>query len=500
MQTNFLRTILLTAFLLVNVLLRAQSCQECRFSSYVFDSIEISTVQFGEGVNADGNLQQLYMDVYEPYGDTMALRPVVFFAFGGGFVQGSRDEGYVVRACERFARAGYVACAIDYRIGFDPLGLFPVPSDELARVFFRAMQDMRGAVQWGRAHADMMGNTYRMDTNRMVIGGASAGGITACMVAYCDKVTEFEDMADTSAISSLGGFNSSSGLYPGYSWETEGVFNIAGAIVEIDWIEAGDQPIFSAHGDQDQVVPYQGGNFGIGPVTLGLEGSANIHQAALNIGVCSHLYTMEGEGHPSGGESEAFYDEIFNRAMPMAWGALQGYDLCCALEVEVIEDTISIMPGPSYTAYVSNGTNPSVQWCDLYCASSGTGPQFSYYPDSVPTALFALVTDGGCMATDFLNISTLVSQPEPAPEQGRLEMFPTPVKSSLFLRWEQNGKIEPEMIRLFDTRGRLLNQWRWNKGEVQDLDMTRYDSGVYYIEVEGYGKAYREKILLVTDN
>ena len=124
------------------------------------------------------------MDIYAPYGDTLTKRPLIIFAFGGGFIQGSRDEDYVKRTCRRFAQAGYVAAAIDYRIGFSIPGLFPNPTEELMRVFFRAMQDMRGATQWFRANADLAGNAYRIDPDMVLIGGASAGAITALMVAY----------------------------------------------------------------------------------------------------------------------------------------------------------------------------------------------------------------------------------------------------------------------------------------------------------------------------
>ncbi len=506
MQLNTIQTILLAAFILANTFLQAQSCPECRFTAYVFDSVEVSTVKFGEGTNADGDLQELFMDIYEPYGDTMSARPVVFFAFGGGFLQGSRDEGYVVRACERFARAGYVAMAIDYRIGFDPLGLFPIPTEELMRVFFRSMQDMRGSVQWARAHADVMGNTLRLDTTQMIIGGASAGGIAACMTAYCDKSIEFGEMGDTNAIAGLGGFYSTSGMYPNYSWDVNGVFNIAGALVNVDWMEPGDPPIFSAHGDQDAVVPYEGGNFGIGPISIGLEGSSNIHQAAASRGVCSYLYTMSGEGHPSGNEEEEFYDEIYNRALPRAWGAMQGLSFCCPLEVDVTPALIIINPGfPAYVSEVTNGISPSIQWCDIRCLTSGTGPEVSYYTnpltDSIPDYIIAIVTEGGCMNSDFeLVESNVNAEAESAPDMGRLDIFPTPATNSLFLRWEQKGKVEPEMIRLFDTHGKYLAQWQWEKGQMQELDLGMYDTGLYFIEVEGQGRAYWEKVLLVTDN
>jgi para-nitrobenzyl esterase len=66
----------------------SQTCSDCRFITPVFDSVTVSTVKFGEGKNVDGNNQELYMDIYQPFGDTMTNRPVAIFAFGGAFVQG----------------------------------------------------------------------------------------------------------------------------------------------------------------------------------------------------------------------------------------------------------------------------------------------------------------------------------------------------------------------------------------------------------------------------
>src|SRR5687768_2983330 len=93
-----------------------QSCTDCRYVTSVFDSVTVETVMFGEGPNANGDTQQLYMDIYQPYGDTLTKRPVAVFAFGGAFITGSRDDWYVVLACEQLARAGYVVASIDYRI------------------------------------------------------------------------------------------------------------------------------------------------------------------------------------------------------------------------------------------------------------------------------------------------------------------------------------------------------------------------------------------------
>ncbi len=145
---------------------QTDECSNCRYTSSIFDSVLVDSVKFGKGVNADGQMEELHMDVYRPEGDTASARPVFIFAFGGGFVQGSRDDGYVVRVCRKLAETGYVAAAIDYRTGIDLAAGATGPVEEFMRVFFRPMQDMRGAIQYFKAHADTMGNTFNVDTNR----------------------------------------------------------------------------------------------------------------------------------------------------------------------------------------------------------------------------------------------------------------------------------------------------------------------------------------------
>jgi len=500
MTVHLSRIGFLCVLLSLFIQLPAQSCPDCRFASYVFDSVDVSTVKFGEGPNADGNLQELFMEVYEPHGDTAALRPVVVFAFGGGFIQGSRDQDYMIKACKRFARAGYVAYSIDYRIGFDPLGLFPVPTEELMRTFFRAMQDMRGAVQYTRHHVANMGNTYRMDTNQIFVGGVSAGAITACLTAYCDKASEFAEIGDLDAISGLGGFNSSSGLYPNESWESHGVVNVAGAIVNVNWIEPGDPPIISAHGDEDLIVPYAGGNFGIGPISIGLEGSYNIDQAAASRGICSYLYTLDGQGHPVGDEPEEWYDEIYNRAMPRAWGVVQGLSFCCSHEVEVIHDQLQVTRGDQVEleATLSMASNDVIlKWCDIYDHGDGCGNPFSYAPDSLPTYALAMAVDNGCVATDFVTITEMpVGRPEAELEEG-FSFAPNPVEDALRVAWHGNGPA-PNQLTLRDLSGKVIRTWDWPVLSSIALPMEEIPNGLYLLEVERKGIRYQKRLLHLT--
>lgn len=59
----------------------------------------------------------LFLDIYYPIGSPEIQKPLVIWAFGGGFFQGAREDFAAV--CSDLASRGIVSATIDYRIGFD---------------------------------------------------------------------------------------------------------------------------------------------------------------------------------------------------------------------------------------------------------------------------------------------------------------------------------------------------------------------------------------------
>ncbi len=101
--------------------------------------------------------------VYTPAGE--GLKPLLVFYHGGGWVLGSLDEsdGY----CRILANAtGAVVVSVDYRMA--PEHVFPA-----------AVDDCYAATVWAAANAASLG----ADPGRLVIGGDSAGGNLAAVVA-----------------------------------------------------------------------------------------------------------------------------------------------------------------------------------------------------------------------------------------------------------------------------------------------------------------------------
>lgn len=459
----FISTIFWLAFAL-NA--NSQTCTGCRYLSPVFDSITKETVLFARGVNADGDTQDLYMDVYQPYGDTLSLRPAMVFAFGGGFVQGSKDDWYVKEVCRHFTRAGYVSVAIDYRVG---IKLSEILALQHMRIFFRPMQEIRAAVQHLKADYSELGNNWRIDTNRIIIGGASSGAISALMVAHCDKPSEMSEMGNLSALDALGGFYSSSGFYQNYSWNSIGTVNIAGALINANWIEAGDKPIISAHGNADQVVPYAYGPFGGGLLGgfFDLQGSYVVDSIARLKGVCSYLYTMEGQDHPSEDMGMEYIYSVVYRIMLRMHALVNNRSFCCPLTADITPgDTLFYAPGApdaTLTAQVSNDNgNAQLQWCSIPCAYSSTANSISITPDTALHYIMLVASEGQCQSGDLyfvIDSTQLVSSVHATAFPLAVEVYPQPASDYFLLKADLNTLQTREgTIEIFDLAGRKMLQ------------------------------------------
>ena len=141
-----------------------------RYRDVIFPSVTTATgVPFGLNAGISGAPDTLLMDVYQPTGDTVTLRPLVIGIHGGSLVSGNRNE--MAPECTDFARRGFVAATIDYRIGIDP----PKYVTTILEALLRGVQDTKAAVRFFRAHAAQ----YGIDTSRIFLEGSSAGSMIA---------------------------------------------------------------------------------------------------------------------------------------------------------------------------------------------------------------------------------------------------------------------------------------------------------------------------------
>ena len=270
---------------------QAPACDGQRYIEEVFtDLTETFDVKYGENITVTGATKELMVDVFEPAGDVEVKRPLLLLIHGGSFVFGDKSDLHDI--CRSYARRGYVAATMSYRLFDGPI--VPLPdSIALVEVVVQSVEDASAALRYFKDNA-VNDNTFGIDPDQIVIGGISAGGITSVQVAYMDDNDEIPDFMALN-IDDVYGLAGNSNDLTDINTDVIGVLNFSGAIYNTAWMDADDEPIYSVHDDGDNVVPYGVGYaapfFGIPIVSL--QGSEAVHGKAIELGINSELVTIE---------------------------------------------------------------------------------------------------------------------------------------------------------------------------------------------------------------
>lgn len=242
-----------TIAITVLALAAAAAAQQGRYRDFVFARANVQPdVAYGQAVNRfTQQTETLELDLYTPRGDTATARAAIVLVHGGGFVGGDKGSQQWRTLGDDFARRGYVAISINYRL---------VPSGSATpQAITDASHDMKAAVRWLRRNA----STLRLDPQRIGCLGGSAGAITCAETAYVPG-------------------EGSSGN-PGFSSEVGAVIDLWGLLADLTQLEAGEAPVQIIHGTDDPTVLYQN--------ALDLKARADA------VGVPAELFPIQGAGH-----------------------------------------------------------------------------------------------------------------------------------------------------------------------------------------------------------
>ncbi|MGB1128400.1 MAG: alpha/beta hydrolase [Haloferula sp.] len=300
--------------------------QQTPFLDSMFDVVVTSDIQYGTGSvgNPSSGQIPLRLDVYQPAGVGLpASLPGFVVIHGGGFTAGSKTAVTIVQLCEAYARRGYVTVSINYRLVGDDPTFEPGPTPgttAVQRSMNAAAQDAAKALRWLRSNAA----SYKLDPDRIAIGGSSAGAITSLFSAYQEADTIGTD-ADVSAILDLWG-----GMYGAESL-----------------VDADDPPVFIVHGTADQTVP--------------VELSEDLVSQLQARGVDYRYYPLEGVGH---GPWFRFFNTLVEGKTLDRHGA---EFLFKKLELVEIHPRLSASPSliideAADTVSVSVGTDPNFEY------------------------------------------------------------------------------------------------------------------------------------------
>lgn len=226
---------------------------------------------------SEKNGQKLYLDRYEVASDTNA-RPCVIFMFGGGFVNGTRDEPRYMPYFNHLAERGYCVVSIDYRLGFK--GYAPAPGDgpvemlnHFAYTIGIAVEDLFDATTFLLDRAE----EWKIDPKLVVASGSSAGAVSVLQGEY--YISNRHELA---------------GKLP-HGFNYAGVVSFAGAIFtvgDLTWPSA-PCPVQMFHGDADSNVPYDK----VTELGAGFYGSKYIATTLDSIRAPYYFYSVTDAAH-----------------------------------------------------------------------------------------------------------------------------------------------------------------------------------------------------------
>lgn len=223
---------------------------------------------------------ELYMDIYEPAKDSQTTfegkaKPTVMFMFGGGFIDGSRDDEDYLEWFRQMTDNGYRIISIDYRLGLkgsDKVGIAQV--NVLDKAIHMAVEDLFSATEFIIENADALG----VDPYNIVISGSSAGAISVMQAEY--------EIANRTAWASV--------LPAGFNYA--GVMSFSGAILSREGLvdfKTEPCPTLMLHGTADELVPYKQIRF----LHLGFFGGGKLVERYKKFGYSFNMYHFMDYGH-----------------------------------------------------------------------------------------------------------------------------------------------------------------------------------------------------------
>lgn len=233
--------------------------------------------------------QQLELDVYMP-SDTLESHFCVVYAYGGGFLENNQRSNSIKTFCRRLADDGYVAVAVDYRLGLKDVRMKGKLSmvKPLENAVHMAAEDMFLAVACILDNAE----EWRINPEGIILCGSSAGAITALQTDY--------ELCNRSSISCC--------LPADFNFA--GVVSFAGAVFskegKCDYKVQSPAPTLFLHGTSDKMVTYDKIAF----LNTRFSGSSDLVKRFKKFGYPYEIIRYSGEGHGVAARYFDSYDEM----------------------------------------------------------------------------------------------------------------------------------------------------------------------------------------------
>ncbi len=225
----------------------------------------------------------LKLDVYVP-DQQNEQHSCMVFAFGGGFVNGARDDNQIPALKEYYTQKGWVVISIDYRLGMQGKKNLRAISNisNYEQSIEMAGEDMISATDYILRNL-LSTPHFTINPEYIVLVGSSAGAITALEADYF-----------------LGNRIHGAELLPD-SFRYAGIIPFSGAVFsrkgKVKYCEQAPAPTLFLHGTKDHIVTYKQ----IRLFNLGLFGSNALVKRFKKLNYPYYIRRYKGVGHEVAG-------------------------------------------------------------------------------------------------------------------------------------------------------------------------------------------------------
>jgi poly(3-hydroxybutyrate) depolymerase len=276
----------------------AQYCNTNRFTELpVFTNDQIDSdlgIIYGNALNYNGQYQDLIMNVHSPklLNDTLEKRPLIVLMHGGSFLSGKLIQ--LDSVCIEFAKRGFVAATIEYRLGWTAAYNCQTTDSgnvkSINKAIYRSMQDLHASLRY------LVNNhsQYKIDTAWIFAGGVSAGAFATVDLAFISQQQFFNRFPYCQSLGNL----DTSGNNLTNVFTLKGLFHNWGSIIDIDYITQSNAiPMIAFAGEMDITSPIDSGYYqGCNKFDL-MWGSRAIYNKINSLGGCTEINVDIDGGH-----------------------------------------------------------------------------------------------------------------------------------------------------------------------------------------------------------
>ena len=252
----------------------------CALMLGAFSSLVKAQEPSGTYMFAQRDTCELFMDVYDPTPGSVkeidgVKKPAIIFMFGGGFMEGERNNSYYIPWFKSLNDEGYRVFSIDYRLGLKGVTKMGIgQADLLLKAIDLAVEDLYSATNFILENAD----AFDIEPDGLVISGSSAGAISVMQAEY--------DLANGKPIAQV--------LPDGFDYA--GVMSFSGAVYSDDGkasYRRDPAPTLMFHGTADKLVPYKQIHF----LRKHFAGTKILAPIFFDGGYNVNVIRFEGHGH-----------------------------------------------------------------------------------------------------------------------------------------------------------------------------------------------------------